>query len=185
MPIPAVVARQYVGSSPAPPRRCRTAAEHAPGCGLPVNAGEAGRRFRPGAHLVPAFRDTVGQAVSRTCRRWAFEVFPQVTSTIGVAGPELIHERGEVRVLGHHHSAGVRARRERWPESTRSLQCEVADAPALDAQRRTHPRRECGRELIIEPDRHVTRRRWDAPVDGSRTEGKPTRPRAARSGSSR
>jgi hypothetical protein len=34
------------------------------------------------------------------------------------------------------------------------------------------PRAERGRELVVEPDRHVTPRRWDGPGDGWRTVGR-------------
>jgi YD repeat-containing protein len=120
---------------------------------------------------------TVGQAVPRTSAgRWAFEVFPQVTSTICGGAPNW-HERGKIRIFGHDQRAGV-ARGVKDLQVGGSLQRQVADARALDAQGGAHPRRERRRQLVVEPDRHVTPRRLDVPGDGSRTGGRPTRPRA-------
>jgi hypothetical protein len=90
----------------------------------------------------------------------AFEVFPQVTSTDLRRRAELVDERGKIRILGHDQRAGV-ARGVKDLQVGGSLQRQVADARALDTQGGAHPRRERRRQLVVEPDRHVTSRRDD------------------------
>lgn len=84
---------------------------------------------------------------------------------------ESAYELGEIRVLGHHHRAsGARGMED--VEVRRALKREFADAGALDTQVLARPRAERGRELVVEPDCHVTPRRWDEPGDGWRTGGR-------------
>jgi hypothetical protein len=100
------------------------------------------------ARLSPqSKRESVVHAVPRTCRRWAFEVLPQVTSTI-CGRTEPLYELCEVRVLGHDQNTGS-ARGMKDVQIRRALQRKLADAEALDSEVRPRPGAECGRQLVV------------------------------------
>ncbi len=75
-------------------------------------------------------------------------------------GAKSVHELCEIGVLGHDQRAGS-SRRVEDLEVGSALQRQVADADAVDTQGGPQSPTERGRQVVVEPDRHVTSRRDD------------------------
>jgi len=81
-------------------------------------------------------------------------VLPQLTRITWWRCAMLVNKRREVGILGHDGHVCVSGRRKDRRVCC-SLQVQVAHGHAVDSQRHPHPRREGGRQLIVEPDGHA------------------------------